>query len=177
MSAMAPKGFNVHQFASRGGQSADIYSMLAQAFPELLNQAKGAPGDFEAQEKQAQDYYNQQLAPGIAQRYAGSGIGASSGMQNSLTAGARGLTNDLYSKRQDLMSQSMQNVFHLGKLLLQNPDIENYYSKKQKGPSNWDQILGIGLPIAGAGLGAFGGLGGAQLGGLLGSKIGQSFLS
>ena len=180
MSIATPKGFQQHQFSTRGGQSAGIYQQLAQFFPELLTQAKGAPGAFEAQEKQATDFYNQQLAPGIAQRYAGSGIGASSGMQNSLTAGARGLTNDLYAQRQSLMQNSMNNVMNLGSLLLQNPDVENYYSQKKKGPSWWEQALGLGLPIAGAiggGLIPGGGLGGAKLGATIGSSIGQSFLS
>jgi hypothetical protein len=178
MSIATPKGFNMQQFATRGGQSASTYSMLSQFFPELLQQAKGAPGAFDAQEGQAKDFFNQQLAPGIAQRYAGSGIGSSSGMQNSLTAGARGLTNDLYAQRQSLMNSSMQNVLGLGQLLLQNPDVENYYSQKQKGPSWWEKALGIGAPIAGAAVGGyFGGPTGAKLGATVGSQFGQSFLS
>lgn len=181
MSIATPKGFNMSQFSTRGGQSADIYSQLAQAFPELLAQAKGAPGAFEAQEGQAKDFYNQKLAPGIAQRYAGSGIGSSSGLQNSLTAGARGLTNDLYSQRQELMQNSMRNVLSLGDLLLQRPDVENYYSQKQKGPSGWNQAIGIGAPIVGATLGLIPGFGpmiGGPVGGAkTGYEFGKAFLT
>lgn len=179
--AKIPKGYEMFQVPTRGGQSASTYSMLSQFFPELLQQAKGAPGAFQAIEQQGQDLFNQKIAPGIASRYAGSGIGSSSGMQNSLAAAGKDFTLGLQAQRAELMNQSMQNVLSLGNLLLQRPDVETYVGQKQQKPSFWDQMLGIGLPIAGAGIGA--GLGyfagdpltGAKIGGKLGSSAASAF--
>lgn len=183
MSAMAglklPKGFEMFQAPTRGGQSASTYSMLSNFFPELLQQAQGAPGAFDALEQQGQNLFSQKIAPGIAQRYAGSGIGASSGMQNALAAAGKDLTLGLQAQRADLMHRSMRNVLDLGSLLLSNPDVETYLGRKPQKSNFWDQMLGLGLPIGGALLGGLvpgGGLGGAKLGGTLGSTIGKSFL-
>lgn len=176
----APKGFEMFQFPTRGGQSANTYSMLSQFFPELLQQAQGAPGAFDAIEQQGQNLFNQKIAPGIAQRYAGSGIGASSGMQNSLAAAGKDLTLGLQAQRANLMQNSMNNVMNLGRLLLENPDTETMFNKRDPKMSMWQQILGIGAPIAGGVLGGiFGGpmgaVGGAQLGSTLASPFtGQS---
>lgn len=171
----APKGFQMLQFPTRGGQSSNTYSMLSQVLPELLQQAQGAPGAFEGIEGPAQRQFEQITAPGIAQRYSGSGIGASSGMQNSLAAAGKDLSMDLASKRAGLMQQSMHNVLSLGDLLLGRPDTETMFAKKP--PGFWQQMLGIGLPVAGAALGSFGGLGGAQLGAGIGSMLGRGFLN
>lgn len=171
-----PKGFEMFQVPTRGGQSASTYSMLSNYFPELLQQAQGAPGAFDAIEKYGQDVFQQQIAPGIAQRYAGSGIGSSSGMQNSIAGAGGNLASQLVSKRSDLMQQSMRNVLSLGDLLLGNPDVETMFGRKQQKPNFLNQLLGIGFPIGGALLGGLGGLGGAKLGGTLGSTIGKSFL-
>jgi len=165
-----PKGYDMIRFPTRGGQSANIYSQLSELFPELINQAKGAPGAFDAMEGQAMRQFNQQVAPNIAQRYAGSGIGSSSGMQNSLAAAGRDLTENLAARRQQLMQQSMQNVLGLGNILLSNPDEMNFLTPK--GPKWWQQILGLGSPVAGAGIG---GLLGGGIGSLLGFQGGTGF--
>lgn len=166
----APKGYDLLRFPTRGGQSAQTYSQLSQLFPEIMQQARGAPGAFEAMEAPAMRQFQQQIAPGIAQRYAGTGIGASSGMQNALANAGSNLAEDLAANRQNLMQQSMQNVLSLGDLLLRNPDEE--FAFRQKGPSWWKQALGLAGPIAGAGLGGF--LGGGT-GGLLGLMGGTGF--
>lgn len=178
MSVTAPKGYEMLQFPTRGGQSANIYSQLGgDYFQKLLGMAQQGPQMGEM-EKYGQDIFQQQIAPGIASRYAGSGIGASSGMQNSIAGAGANLASELASKRQDLMHQSIQDVLGLGHLLLSNPDVENYYRGKsgKSSGSIWDKIFGIGLPIAGgiAG-GIFGGPMGAAAGLSLGNTLGSGF--
>lgn len=168
----SPKGFEMFQVPTRAGQSASTYSMLSNFFPELLQQAQGAPGAFDALEQQGQNLFNQKIAPGIAQRYAGSGIGASSGMQNALAGAGKDLTLGLQAQRNQLMQNSMNNVMNLGNLLLSNPDYETYFGQKQPKRSIWDSILGIGLPAAG---GVIGGVTGGPQGAIAGMNIGQSF--
>jgi hypothetical protein len=178
-----PKGFDMLQFPTRGGQSANIYNQLAgglsAGLPDILQQlllsAQGQPAGFEDQEKYAMDLFQQKIAPQIAQRYAGSGISGSSGMQNALAGAGGNLAQSLKAQRSDLMQQSMKDVLSLGELLLGRPDVENVFQKKKSG--FWDQLLGIGAPLIGAGIGGLfggpmGGLGGAQIG----SAFGQSFL-
>lgn len=173
-----PKGFEMFQVPTRGGQSASTYSMLSNFFPELLQQTQGAPGAFQAIEQQGQDLFNQKIAPGIAQRYAGSGIGASSGMQNSIAAAGKDLTLGLQAQRANLMQQSMRNVLSLGDLLLQNPDQQTFFGRKEQKPSFWDQFLSMGLPIAGGIAGGFlGGPGGATIGSSLGATAARPFLN
>lgn len=169
----APQGYEMLQFPTRGGRSADIYNQLSgDVFQKLLGQAQGSPGAFAPQEQQAMDFYQRQLAPQIAQRYAGSGISGSSGMQNALASGARDVTTNLHAQRNQLMQQSMHDVLNLGNILLQNPDVENYYAQNQGmggggGSSIWDKLLGIGLPVVGA-------IGGGILGGPMGAAAGAS---
>lgn len=180
-----PKGFDMLQFPTRGGQSADIYNQLGgDFFQQLLSRAHGMGDSFQPQEQQAQDFYNRQLAPQIAQRYAGSGIGSSSGMQNALTAGATDLTSNLHAQRNQMMEKSIQDVLGLGNLLLSNPDVENYFQPSKKKGFDWGSLFGSLAPAAGGaiggGLGFLGGgpagaLAGAGLGSSLGSKIGQGF--
>ncbi len=176
MSALgAPKGFEMLQFPTRGGKAADIYSQLGgDYFQRLLSMAQGGPQMWEL-EKYGQDVFNQQIAPGIASRYAGKGIGASSGMQNAIAGAGANLASGLAATRQDLMNQSVQNVLSLGNLLLGNPDAENLFQRKEK--NKWlEKILGIGAPIAGAGLGFIPGFPGGPVGGaMIGNQIGQAF--
>ena len=183
MSAMTglklPKGYEQYSLPTRGGQSADIYSQLAQMFPEMLGQAQGMPGGaFDAIEGKARQDFSRKTAPGIANRYAGSGIGSSSGMQNSLAAAGQDLELGLAGKRLDYMDKSMDRVLKLGELLLGNPDVEQYYGgqDEDQGSSWWEKLLGIGLTGLGAGVGSIGGLGGAKLGAQAGATLGKGFL-
>lgn len=170
-------GYEALQFPTRGGRAADIYSSMGgDLYNRLLSMSHGSPEMFQNLEAPAMAQFHQQIAPQIAQRYAGSGIGASSGMQNSLAGAGANLALGLQGQRNALMQQSMQDVLNLGNLLLSRPDVENVY-QKEAAPW-WHQALGIGLPIAGGLVGgAFGGVPGAIAGSKVGSMAGQSFLS
>lgn len=184
MSPRIPKGYEQFAMPTRGGQSAQIYSQLAgglqgglpDVLQKLLGMSKGDAGTFEAMEAPALRQFQEQIAPSIANRYAGSGIAGSSGMQNSLTAAGRNLAEDLQAQRSALMERSMERVLGLGNMLLQRPDMETGLVRKQ--PAWWQQMLGIGAPIAGAAAGGL--LGGGAASGLLGLQgglaAGQGFL-
>lgn len=182
--SVVPKGYKQFNFPTRSGQSADIYSQLAgglqgglpDVLKQLLGQAQGQDQAFAPIEQQAQNFYQQQLAPQIAQRYAGTGISGSSGMQNSLAQGASNLSGDLAAQRRKLMQQSMSDVLGLGEFLLGNPDYETYFGKGQDKQKWWQKAAGVGLPILGgiAG-GIFGGPAGAGLGYNVGSSLGNAF--
>lgn len=124
-----PKGYNQYSLPTMGGGQEDLYNMVkgqfssgfGDVFQNMLGMAQGKPEAFAPQEKQAMNFFNQQLAPGIAQRYAGSGIGSSSGMQNALAGAAGNLTTSLQAQRQQMMQQSIHDVLGLGNTLLGMP--------------------------------------------------------
>lgn len=176
----APAGYEMLQVPTRGGRSADIYNQLSgQHFQNLLGMSQGNLPFFQANEKYAQDMFNQQIAPGIANRYAGSGIGASSGMQNAIAGAGANLSSQLAAQRQNLMLKAAHEVNSLGDLLLRRPDVENYLSEGGGGSERpwWHTALEYGLPVVGAIAGGVSGLGpaGAVAGFQMGRTIGGAF--
>lgn len=166
-----PKGYEAIRFPTGTKETRDIYNQLYQMFPELMRRSQGSPEMFAQMEAPAIQQFQREVAPGIAQRYAGQGISGSSGMQNTLAAAGRDLASDLQAQRQNYLQQSLGNVMNLGNYLLQNPQEQTFYRKK---PSWFSSLLGIGAPIAGAGLGSlFGGFPGAQMGSSMGSAFSQ----
>lgn len=164
-----PKGFSMYSLPTMGGGQKDIYEMLkgqfqggaGDVYQKLFGLASGNEGMFEQLEAPALRQFQQQIAPGIAQRYAGGGIGASSGMQNSLASAGANLAQDLQAQRTGIMERSMQNVLGLGNMLLGMPTQQFGLVQKQ---NTLNQLLNI-LGIAG---GQFGGTyGGAKLAGIL----------
>lgn len=165
----------MYSLPTMGGGQKDIYEMLkgqfqggaGDVYQKLFGLAQGSPGAFEQLEAPALRQFQQQIAPGIAQRYAGtrgqasSGMSASSGMQNSLAAAGANLAQDLQAQRTGIMERSMQNVLGLGNMLLGMPTQQFGLVQKQ---NTLNQLLNI-LGIAG---GQFGGTyGGAKLAGIL----------
>lgn len=163
-----PKGYDMYSLPTMGGGQKDIYNMLSGQFQSgagdvyknLLSLAQGSPEMFEKLEAPALRQFEQKIAPGIASRYAGSGIGASSGMQNSLAAAGRDLAENLQSQRMGYMERSMQNVLNLGDRLLSTPTQQ--YGLVQK--ENWLRDLMQMLGAAGSSIGSA--AGGAKLAGL-----------
>jgi|SRR5579864_206847 len=179
-----PKGYKQFNFPTRGGQSADIYKMLASGtasgLPDILSNlmatARGEGSAFQGLEGPARRDLEANLA-NIGQQFGLSGTQKSSGFQNAIAGAGQNFAETLQAQRSGLMERSMQNVLNLGNLLLQNPDVESYYSEKKKGSSIWNDILGIGLPLAGTAAGFIPGFG-AMIGGPAGgSAIGSSIAS
>lgn len=164
-----PKGFGMYSLPTMGGGQADIYNMLkgqfqggaGDVYQNLLSMAKGDQGMFEQLEAPAMRQFQQQIAPGIASRYAGSGISGSSGMQNALASAGGNLAQDLQAQRMGLMRQSMQDVLHLGNTLLGTPTQQFGLYQKENMLRDLMQMLG------GAGSQAAGIFGGSKLAGML----------
>lgn len=71
---------------------------------KILGGGPNAFSDFEAPYLQQ---FNQQIAPGIAERFAGMGAGSSSGLNNSLAQAAGGLQNQLAGLHGQLKMQAL----------------------------------------------------------------------
>lgn len=164
-----PRGFEMYSLPTMGGGQADIYNMLkgqfqqggGDVFQKLFGLAKGDSDMFDQLEAPAMRQFQQQIAPGIAQRYAGSGIGSSSGMQNSIAGAGANLAENLQSQRMGLMERSMQNVLGLGDRLLGTPTQQFGLSQKENMMRDFMQMLGMaGGQMAGV-------FGGTKLAGIL----------
>lgn len=160
-----PSGYKQYSLPTMGGGQSDLYNMfkgqISGGFPDvfqsLLGMAKGSPEAFAPLENQAMNLFQQKLAPGIASRYAGSGIGASSGMQNALAGAAGNLTTDLQAQRANLMQQSMRDVLGIGEHLLGMPTQQFGLVQKENLMKDFLKMLGMGVGVGG----------GALLGGIL----------
>jgi hypothetical protein len=158
-----PSGYGMYSLPTMGGGQKDIYEMLKSQFMQgggdiyqrLFGMAKGDQDLFNQLEAPAIRQFQQQIAPGIAQRYAGSGIGSSSGMQNALAGAAGNLAENLQGQRMGLMQQSMHDVLHLGDMLLGSPTQQFGLVQKQNLMNQLMQLLGAGVSQAG---GIYGGV-------------------
>jgi len=159
----------MYSIPTMGGGQADIYNMISNQFKsgggDVFNQLFGlARGDsdlFSKLEAPALRQFQQQIAPGIASRYAGSGIGASSGMQNSIAGAGANLAENLQAQRMGLMERSMQNVLGLGERLLGTPTQQFGLVQKENMLRQLMQLLGMGASQMG------GIYGGTKLAGIL----------
>ena len=163
-----PKGFDMYSLPTMGGGQKDIYDLISShfksgagdIFQKLFGLAKGDEGTFAQMEAPALRQFQQQIAPGIAQRYSGTGIGASSGMQNSLANAGANLAENLQAQRSGLMERSMQNVLGLGERLLGTQTQQFGLVQKENMLRDLMKILGM------AGGQAAGIWGGSKLAGL-----------
>lgn len=121
-----------------------------------------------------------QLQSGIANRFSGAGLGGrhSSGFQNAQNTAASDFASQLQSQRMGLQRSAINDLMRNSSELLGQRPQENFllYPEQKKKSSFWDNLLGIGLPAAGAVAGGiFGGPGGAMMGGQIGSSAAQGF--
>lgn len=111
-----------------------------------------------------------ELAPGAMSAKRGSGFKLAAGQ------GAQDFALALATKRQDLQRQALMDLMGISHSLLGQRPYEQFLVQKQRRPNRLGQMLGIGLPVAGAvGGGLFGGPAGAALGGQLGSSLASGF--
>lgn len=159
----APEGYSAYSLPTMGGGQQDIYNMLKGAFmgqpsqggagdvyKNLLSMAQGKSDAFEQLEAPALAQFQQQIAPGIAQRYAGSGIGSSSGMQNAIAGAGANLAQNLQGQRMGLMQQSIHDVLGLGNMLLGMPTQQFGLAQNPTGMADFMRLLGnVGAQAAG----------------------------
>lgn len=148
--ANIPKGYDLYSLPTMGGGQKDIYNLLkgqfqggaGDVYQKLFGMARGDAGTFDQMEAPALRQFQQTIAPGIASRYAGSGIGASSGMQNSIANAGANLAENLQAQRTNLMRQSMQDVLGIGNTLLGTPTQQFGITQKENLLRDLMQLLG-----------------------------------
>lgn len=148
LTSKVPKGYSQFSLPTMGQDQKGIYDLLRNQFmgnaPDIFNQlgglAKGQSQFFEGLEAPAMRQFQEQIAPGIANRYVGSGIKGSSGINNSLASAGQGLTENLHSQRMGIHMNAISQLLGLGDLLLQTPTMQGGLTQKK--PSFWQQLAG-----------------------------------
>lgn len=130
-------------------------------FDYLQQLMSNDPSAFAAYEAPALRQFQQEIVPGIAERFSGLGMGAqgSSAFQQQLLGAGSRLSQDLAAQRAGLRQGAMNNLMGFYGQAMQ-PQFQNYYQDPYQGMI--PQIMG-GF-AQGAGYGFGGGLG--QLGGM-----------
>lgn len=175
-----PKGYAAGRVQQFGPEQMDLFRSLfgfTQPGSQLYRQATGDVSALAPQEELAQRQF-QNFQGDLASRFSGLGMGArrGSGFQNLATQGAQDFALQLAAQRQDLQRQALADLQGLSHTLLSARPYENFLVKKKQKPSFAGQLLGVGLPVAGAALGgAFGGPGGALAGGQVGGALASGF--
>jgi hypothetical protein len=135
-------------------------SLFGTGSSYLQNLLSNAPGAFSAFEAPFLQNFEQNIAPGIAERFAGSGTGAgalsSSGFQNSLAQAGRNLQTDLAGLRSGLQMQALPQALQYA----QQP-ISNIYNAANAIPNQYYELPPSGnflssiLPGLGQAIGNF----------------------
>ena len=169
----ALKGLNI-----RG--RAQLRGLMNYKSPQLQ------PYQFEDIEKPALEQWEQQVIPGILERFAGANALSSSGLQQTLGQAAKGLETNLAANRAQAnmnrdvtnlsakMNQPIirQNALNQLQALNQLGLMQTHGRYVQQGAPAQQGFLGNIAPIIGAGIGAaFGGPAGAAVGGAAGGAI------
>ena len=147
----------------------------------LQNLLSNQPGAFSAFEEPHLQNFEQRIAPGIAERFAGMGTGAgalsSSGLQQSLAQAGRGLSTDLAGLRSGLQMQSLPQALGYAQQPYTNTlgglGVQSFQNAQRPGSQGLLGGLAGGLGTA-AGF-ALGGPIGASIGGSLGNGLGSMF--
>jgi len=147
----------------------------------LQNILSNAPGAFEAFEAPYLQQFNQQVVPGIAERFAGLGTGgsalSSSGLNQSLARAGENLSTNLAGLRSGLQMQALPQALQYAQQPVQNQfaaatSIPNQYYEK---PGSEGLLGGLLSAFGTAGGSALGGPFGAAIGSGLGNGIGSFF--
>lgn len=158
------KGFS--EVSTFNPQQQALFEQLAQMLGGLSSQSGGylqdlLSGNSEAYDRFSAPYmrqFQQEIVPGLAERFAGVGGLSSSGFQNALGQAGAGLSENLASMREGLRSQIPGQIFsNLQNLLSQNT--KAFLPQGPKSRPFWQDLL----------LGAAGGLGRAGSSSILSS--------
>lgn len=176
---VVPKGYERGQLSQFTPEQMNLFQqMFGQVGPEsyLGRLAGGDQSLFGEIEAPALQQFAG-IQSGIANRFSGMGSGArrSGGFQRELGQAGSDFSQALQAQRQGLQRQALQDMMGISESLLGQRPYEQFLIKNKLGMSGWDKALGVGLPILGAGLGAFGGPFGAALGGQIGSAAASGF--
>jgi hypothetical protein len=160
MTSQVPKGYSQFSLPTMSQDQRGIYDMLRSQFssqaPDIYSQlgglARGQSSFFDSLEAPAMRQFQEQIAPQIANRYVGSGIKGSSGINNSLAGAGQNLSQDLHSQRMGIQMNAISRLLGLGDLLLQTPTQQ--MGLTQKSPSWQSQLMGMLGTGIGSGIGS-----------------------
>ena len=178
--SMIPKGYKQGQLQQFTPEQMQLFQRLfSQISPDsyLSRLAGGDQESFAQMEAPAMRQF-QDVLGGISSRFSGMGSGArkSSGFQNTVSTAASNFAQDLAARRHDLQRQALMDLMGISESLLSQRPYEKFLIEKQQKPSFMQQLLGAGLPAAGAIAGGiFGGMPGAKLGATVGGSMGRAF--
>lgn len=146
-----PKGFSQYSLPAMGPGQTDIYGLLKNNFMQgggnalqnLLGMAGGDQSAFSQLEAPMMQKFQREILPGIANRYSGSGISSSSGMQNAMATAATDFGTNMQAQRMNMMQQSIRDVLGLGEHLLGTPTQQFGLVKKDNIVNQLMQLLGM----------------------------------
>lgn len=180
MKEKVPSGFKAGALQRFDPARMAIFNQLAggaqQGLPgamDFLSQlASGNPEMFEQLEKPALSQFSS-LMGGLASRAGAAGQRKSGGYGLAQSTAAADFAERLQSQRLGLQQNAVNSLREMAMQLLGQEPYSRYLT--EKGPSKFEKAMGIGLPILGAGLGAFGGPFGMAVGANVGSLAGSAF--
>jgi hypothetical protein len=172
-----PKGYGKYKLNNYTPEQMQLFrQQFAHLGPDsyLSKLAGGDEETFNQIEKPALQQFTG-IQGGLASRFSGMGLGGrkSSGFQHAQTAAASDFASQLQSQRQSLQQQAIKDLLGLSNDLLGQRPYEQGLVQKQNQPSWWEQLLGGGLPLAGAAGGYFAS-GGNPFAAQLGYRAGQA---
>ena len=175
-----PKGYEQGQLSQFTPEQTQLFQqMFGHVGPEsyLSRLAGGDEGMFNQLEAPAyREFHGMQGQ--LGSRFSGMGMGGrhSSGFQNQANAASANFAENMAARRMGLQQNALQELMNMSNQLLGQRPYEQFLIKQQQQPSGFQSFLGSALPIAGAGIGSFGGPMGAAMGAQLGSTFGSSIM-
>ena len=173
-----PEGYSPYQYDTMGagGGQRQLYDYLKnmamnQGGKGMQNMFGIAAGDqdlFGQLEAPAMRQFQQQIAPGIANRYTGAGMKGSSGFENALSSAGSNLAENLQGQRMKYQMSAMDRVMHLMEMLTGMKTEQTGLSANSKG-TDWGALTTSALQlgaafIPGAGPAVSAGIGAAKSG-------------
>lgn len=175
VSTLRPQQEGLYNQAVNAGMGPGAGGAFGDTADYYRNNLSDDPADFNAFAAPALRQYNQDIAPGIAEQYAGLGAGGSglsgSGFRNAQVQGATDLSERLGAMRANLRQSSAQGLQGIGQQGLQN------YSQNMVTQPGSEGFLSQALPAVGTA--ALSAIGGPALGalGYAGGKAASNWLS
>lgn len=143
-----------------GGQSQLLNQLLGglggplqSGFQNLSQLLSGSPQAMQAFERPAITQFEQQIVPGIAERFAGSGSLSSSQFNRALAGAGANLAENLQAQRAGLQQNALSQLMQLLSTGLGTQQFENIYTPRQ--PGFLESLTGPALQATGTALGGF----------------------
>ena len=160
VSTLRPEQEPLYDQAVNAGLKPGAGGAFGTAADYYRNNLSDNPADFDAFAAPQMRQYNEEIAPNIAEQYAGMGSGglSSSGFQNAMTQGGVDLSERLGAIRANLRHSSAQGLQGIGEVGLRN------YSQNMVTEPGTEGFLSQIAPAIGTAVGSFAGPAGAAAG-------------